>query len=147
MANECPPKIFLLASTILISSLPELQELLIWLLNFSQKELVNVLLSWCILCGKEGLGTLFLASSRLILKWPFLWASIVAQVRIYLQCGIPGFNPWAGKIPWRREWLGHFYNWYLKLSSFQRLSNHSLLNQNVKILETHHYWNSLYYTL
>ena len=24
--------------------------------------------------------------------------------RICLQCGRPGFNPWVGKIPWRREW-------------------------------------------
>ena len=22
-----------------------------------------------------------------------------------LQCGRPGFNPWVGKITWRREWL------------------------------------------
>ena len=26
---------------------------------------------------------------------------LVAQ----LQCGRPGFDPWVGKIPWRREWL------------------------------------------
>ena len=25
--------------------------------------------------------------------------------RICLQCRSPGFNPWVGKIPWRREWL------------------------------------------
>ena len=25
--------------------------------------------------------------------------------RIHLQCGIPGFDPWVGKIPWRRERL------------------------------------------
>ena len=24
--------------------------------------------------------------------------------RICLQCGRPGFNPWVGKIPWRRAW-------------------------------------------
>ena len=24
--------------------------------------------------------------------------------RICLQCGRPGFEPWVGKIPWRREW-------------------------------------------
>ena len=23
---------------------------------------------------------------------------------VYLQCGIPGFNPWVGKISWRRKW-------------------------------------------
>ena len=25
--------------------------------------------------------------------------------RIRLQCGRLGFDPWLGKIPWRREWL------------------------------------------
>ena len=24
--------------------------------------------------------------------------------RICLQCRRPGFDPWVGKIPWRREW-------------------------------------------
>ena len=33
----------------------------------------------------------------------FLWAVLVGQ--ICLQCGRPGFDPWVGKIPWRREWL------------------------------------------
>ena len=25
--------------------------------------------------------------------------------RIRLQCKRPGFDPWVGKIPWRRKWL------------------------------------------
>ena len=25
-------------------------------------------------------------------------------LRIRLQCGRPGFDPWVGKIPWRRAW-------------------------------------------
>ena len=29
----------------------------------------------------------------------------LSQERICLQCGRPGFDPWVGKIPWRREWL------------------------------------------
>ena len=36
-----------------------------------------------------------------------------------IQCGRPGFNPWVGKTPWRREWLstpvfwpGEFYGLY-----------------------------------
>ena len=36
--------------------------------------------------------------------------------RIHLQCGRPGFYPWVGKIPWRRErlptpvfWPGEFH--------------------------------------
>ena len=28
-----------------------------------------------------------------------------AGKRIHLQCGRPGFNPWVGKIPWRRKRL------------------------------------------
>ena len=36
--------------------------------------------------------------------WCF-WASLVAQmVKNHLQCGRPGFDPWVGKIPWRRAW-------------------------------------------
>ena len=36
----------------------------------------------------------------------YSWASLVAQrVKNLLQCGRPGFDPWIGKIPWRREWL------------------------------------------
>ena len=51
--------------------------------------------------------------------WPQLrnGASLVAQlVKNPLQCGRPGFDPWVGKIPWRRErpptpvfWAGEFH--------------------------------------
>ena len=41
----------------------------------------------------------------------YSWASLVAQTvkesgckGIHLQCKRPGFDPWAGKIPWRRAW-------------------------------------------
>ena len=30
-----------------------------------------------------------------------LW---VRQLSVRLQCGRAGFNPWVGKIPWRRKW-------------------------------------------
>ena len=34
-----------------------------------------------------------------------VWASLVAQmVKNLPECRRPGFNPWVGKIPWRREW-------------------------------------------
>ena len=33
------------------------------------------------------------------------WASLVAQLVKNLQCGRPRFDPWVGKIPWRRERL------------------------------------------
>ena len=46
-------------------------------------------------------------------------ASLVAQtVKCCLQCGRPGFDPWVGKIPWRRKWQptpvhlpGKFHGW------------------------------------
>ena len=47
-------------------------------------------------------------------------ASLIAQlVRISLQFRRPGFNPWVGKISWRREmlptpivWPGEFHGLY-----------------------------------
>ena len=33
------------------------------------------------------------------LPWWLRW------YRIHLQCGRPGFNPWVGKIPWRKDSL------------------------------------------
>ena len=36
----------------------------------------------------------------------YSWASLVAQlVKNRLQCGIPKFDSWVGKVPWRRERL------------------------------------------
>ena len=40
-------------------------------------------------------------SSILGLPWWLSW------YRIRLQFGRPGFNPWVGKMPWRRERLTH----------------------------------------
>ena len=42
---------------------------------------------------EEGIGCLL----------QYSWASPVAQVVIYLQCGRPGSDPRVGKIPWRKE--------------------------------------------
>jgi len=30
---------------------------------------------------------------------------MVKKKKICLQCWRPRFDPWVGKIPWRREWL------------------------------------------
>ena len=30
--------------------------------------------------------------------------STISVYNVCLQCGRPGFNPWVGKIPWRRKW-------------------------------------------
>ena len=47
------------------------------------------------------------------------WASLLAQLIICLPCRRPGFHPWVGKIPWRRErlhtpvfWPGEFHGLY-----------------------------------
>ena len=48
-------------------------------------------------------------------------ASLLAQlVKICLQCGKPGFNPWVGTISWRREclptpvfWPREFHGMYM----------------------------------
>ena len=48
------------------------------------------------------------------------WASLVAQlVKNSPQCRKPGFDPWVGKIPWRKErlptpvfWPGEFHELY-----------------------------------
>ena len=50
-------------------------------------------------------------------------ASLVAWlVKNRLQCGRPGFDPWLGKIPWRRErlstpvfWPGEFQGLYSRV--------------------------------
>ena len=47
----------------------------------------------------------------------YSWASLVAQlVKNSPQCRKPGFDPWVGKIPWRKErlptpvfWPGEFH--------------------------------------
>ena len=43
----------------------------------------------------------------------YSWASLVVQLllRIRLQCRRPGFDPWVGKIPWRRERLPNPVFW------------------------------------
>ena len=46
----------------------------------------------------------------------YSWASLVAQlVKMCLQCGRPEFDPWVGKIAWRRKrlfWPGEFHGLY-----------------------------------
>jgi len=52
-------------------------------------------------------------------------ASLVAQRVVCLQCGKPGFNPWVGKILWRRERLPTPVFWPRKLKSQTQLSGFS----------------------
>ena len=32
------------------------------------------------------------------------WTSLVGGKEATHQCRRPGFDPWVGKIPWRRKW-------------------------------------------
>ena len=50
------------------------------------------------------------ATHSIILAWRIPWR-IPAMWRIHLQCGRPGFDPWVGKIPWRRERLYTPLSW------------------------------------
>jgi len=51
--------------------------------------------------GNTGLGSS--PGERIGYPLQYSWASLVAQtVKNCLQYGRPGFNPWVGKIPWRR---------------------------------------------
>ena len=37
---------------------------------------------------------------------PYIYFYIyIVYIYAYLQCRRPGFNPWVGNIPWKREWL------------------------------------------
>ena len=67
----------------------------------------------------------------------YSWTSLVAQViKNLLQCGRPGFDPWVGMIPWRRErlltpvfWPGEFHGLYSpwghkELDVTEQLSHH-----------------------
>ena len=66
-----------------------------------------------------------------------IWAFLVAQlVKNHLQCRRPGFDPWVGKISWRRKrlpttvfWAGEFHRldspWGCKeLDTTEQLSLH-----------------------
>ena len=59
----------------------------------------------------------------------YSWASLAAQLVKSLQCGRPGFDPWVGKISWRRQrlptpvfWPGEFQGLY---SPWARRVGHS----------------------
>ena len=45
-----------------------------------------------------------LCNSSALLKWNCLYFCYSDARKICLQYGRPGFDPWVGKIPWRREW-------------------------------------------
>ena len=52
--------------------------------------------------GCEVVSLVIFMCISLIANWLPWW---LGQWRICFQCRRPGFDPWVGKIPWRREWL------------------------------------------
>ena len=57
-------------------------------------------------CNRGSLGHWGRSETSIAIFLDTRWASLVAQlVKNQLQWGRPGFNPWLGKIPWRRERL------------------------------------------
>ena len=66
-------------------------------------------------------------STRERIGYPPLWLS---WERVRLECGRSGFNPWPGKIPWRRErlptpvfWPGESHGLYTAQKSWTQLCN------------------------
>ena len=48
------------------------------------------------------------------LNWIYSWQ--FSRKRICLQCRRPGFDPWVGKIPWRRECQLSILAWRIPLT-------------------------------
>ena len=40
-----------------------------------------------------------------LLNWAFIFLMLSFLMLSFMQCRRPGFDPWIGKVPWRREWL------------------------------------------
>ena len=79
------------------------------------------------------------SSSYFLICQVHLWSSLVAQ-RICLQCGRPGFNPWVGKSPWRRERLPTPVFWPRK---FHRLYSPGVAKSRTRLRDFHfqaHLW-------
>ena len=84
--------------------------------NWSCSKLPNRTDTW----SQEKVGMLLLSFTGMWLlwnkgatrSWQLTWSRGIMRLpwwlrwqRICLQCKGPMFDPWVGKIPWRREWL------------------------------------------
>ena len=73
--------------------------------------LTSLKIDWFNLVLSKGVSEVFssttvykgINSSVLPLLYGLPWW--LRLLRTHLQCGKPGFDPWVGKIPWRKEWL------------------------------------------
>ena len=73
-------------------------------------------------CGGESCGVPRFSSNRLCGSLISRFSAGSDDERIRLQCRRPGFDPWVGKILWRRErlpnllfWPGEFHGLYSPL--------------------------------
>ena len=60
----------------------------------------------------------------------------LSSKKIHLQCGKPGFDPWVGKIPWKRErlptpvfWSGEFHGLYSSWGHKESYTTERLLHR------------------
>ena len=73
--------------------------------------LTSLKIDWFNLVLSKGVSEVFssttvykgINSSVLPLLYGLPWW--LRLLRTHLQCEKPGFDPWVGKIPWRKEWL------------------------------------------
>ena len=70
---------------------------------------------WLYSCLKPPVCYLWASSSSSMITWHLRFSMACLSwwlrwKRVCLQCGRPGFNPWVGKTPWRRDWLPTQYS-------------------------------------
>ena len=84
--------------------------------------------------GQEDLLEKATESSVLGHPWSLSWR------RIRLQCRRPGFDPWIGKIPWRRERLPSLVFWPGECHGpySPRGRNESVMTERLSLHSIHH---------
>ena len=100
-----------------------------------------------LLCFRDGFGNDFTANIFVtenmfkIIRSNFVleWASLVAQLvkNVCLQCGRPGFDPWVGKISWRREMLPIPVFWPREFHGLYSPWGHKQLDTIARLSLTH----------
>ena len=65
----------------------------------------NLLALCSLILSPEILPLRFINPILWFISWSYGLPWYLSQKRNHLQCRRPGFVPWVGNIPWRREWL------------------------------------------
>ena len=65
------------------------------------------------------LGNIYMCVCVCVCMYVYIYIYIYIGIYIHLQCRTPRFDPWFGKIPWRRQrlptpvfWPGEFHGLY-----------------------------------